>query len=168
MKKGFALLLTLALVAGFSVASFAAELPAAQNKDLAVDYTAATAADTVYSVDIAWDNDLEFNYVAGTQGAWNPDDHAYADATGAKWDDADVNVKVTNHSNAKVEASIAIENFDGKVTVAANQASATLESAVDTAVAEAPAFTFVLTVSGVPTESITKVATATVSFKAAE
>ncbi len=174
MKKVFALLLTLALIATLSVATFAETItavPSSDAQDLGVTYTGpAGSSDIIYSIDIDWDSDLAFDYNAGTQGAWNPDEHDYADATGAQWSDNEVTVTVTNHSNAAVVASIAIVDAaeaDG-VTVTADKASAPLASAVGTALASAPAATFTLTATGTPTANIAKVATATVSITAAE
>ena len=173
MKKITTVLLAVALIATLSLASFAATVntvPGAESKDYSVGYTAMTPAGTVYSVDIEWDTDLAFDYSAGTQGAWNADEHKYSATTGAGWTDNTSEVKVTNHSNAALVASIAIvdaaEN-DG-VTVTADAASKPLATAVNTAADSAPSVTFTLTASGTPTASIAKVATATVSLAAGQ
>lgn len=169
MKKFATVILALAFIATLSVASFAATVPSSEGKDLAVDYTAMTAAGTVYSVDIAWDTDLSFEYSAGTQGAWNAEEHKYGETTGVGWTDATAEVKVTNHSNASLVASIVVVDADAAdgVSVAADAATKTLATAVDTTVANAPSATFTLTASGTPAGAITKVATAIVSFAAA-
>lgn len=143
--------------------------PSNAQKDFSVQYTGVVAStEIVYSLDIAWDDDLSFNYVAGEQGTWNPETHEFGAVTGAEWTDNTVAVTVTNHSNIAVIASIAVENYEDNVSVTSDKATATLPSAVGTAVASAPNTTFTLTVSGTPTESVAKVATATVSFTNAE
>ncbi len=167
MKKFATILLAIALVATLSLASFAATVPSSEGKDLAVGYTEMTAAGTVYSVTVTWDDDLAFDYTAGTQGAWNPEDHSYGETTGAQWTDNDVNVTVTNHSNAKVTATLTLSDKADGFTFN-GEGTETLASAVNTAVAEAPAVTFTVTVSGTPTAAVAKVATATVSLAAAE
>lgn len=167
MKKLAIVLLAIVFVATLSLASFAATVPSSEGKDLAVGYTEMTAAGTVYSVTVAWDDDLAFDYTAGTQGAWNPEDHSYGETTGAQWTDNDVNVTVTNHSNAKVTATLTLSDKADGFTFT-GEGSETLASAVNTAVAEAPAVTFTVTVSGTPTAAVAKVATATVSLAAAQ
>lgn len=133
--------------------------------DLTVNYTDYVAAEKVYSLDVVWENsDFSFDYDAGSEGTWNPAEHRFENSVPAKWIDDDLNVTVANHSNAAVQASLSVVNLSDKVTVAASQDSATLNSAEGTAIDAAPSFTFVLTVTGEPTESITKAATATVSF----
>lgn len=173
MKKITTVLLAIALIATLSLASFAATVntvPGAESKDYSVGYTAMTLAGTVYSVNIEWDTDVAFDYNAGTQGEWLADEHKYAATTGAGWTDNTSTVKVTNHSNAALVASIAVVDISANdgVTVAADAASKTLNSAVDTAVNNAPSVTFTLTASGTPTANIAKVATATVSLAAGQ
>ncbi len=174
MKKVFALLLTLALVATLSVVTFAetvTAVPTDKAQDLGVTYAGPVGStETVYSINIAWEEDLVFDYSAGNQGAWNPEEHDYAAATGAAWIDDKVTVTVTNHSNAALTASIAVaeaSETDG-VIVTPDKTSAPLGSAVGTAVTAAPSVTFTLTAAGTPTASIDKVATATVSIAVAQ
>ena len=172
MKKFATILLAIALIATLSVASFAATVeavPGSEGKDLNVSYTAMTAAGTVYSIDIAWDEDLSFDYSAGTQGAWNPETHQYAPTENVKWTDNEVNVTVTNHSNAAVNATLTVVDVENDgVTVSGNLTGAqTLATAVDTEVANAPKVEFKITASGTPTAS-GKVATATVAIAAAQ
>ncbi len=169
MKKIAALILTLALIATLSVASFAAvtEIPGSEGKDLGLNYAPVVpSAATVYSIDITWDSDLSFDYSAGNQGAWNPETHQYGAVSGADWTDDKVAVTVTNHSNAALVASIEIADADGEdgVTVAADKDTDNLATAVGTDVANPPAVTFTLTASGTPAAAITKVATATVKI----
>ncbi len=169
MKKIATFVLALALIATLSVASFAAvtEIPGSEGKDLGLNYTdVVSSTSTVYSVDIAWDSDLAFDYSAGNQGAWNPETHEYGAVTGAQWTDDEVVVTVTNHSNAALVASLEVVDADANdnVTVVADKNTENLATAVGTEISAAPSVTFKLTASGTPAASITKVATATVKI----
>lgn len=173
MKKFAVILLALTLVATLSVASFAAtaSAPGNESQNLAVGYTELTAAGTVYSVDIAWDSDLSFEYTAGQQGAWNPDSHAYGDTVGAGWTDATATVTVTNHSNAAIKANVTVEDKvsdDGVTFKVDKQGDQTIVSAVDKAL-DAAELTcrFTVTAEGAASKSSTAAATATVTIKAA-
>lgn len=167
MKKVFAILLAAALVATLSVVAFA-DLPADEEKTLTVDFADMTATSTVYSVDVEWDSDLEFNYYAGQQGAWNPEDHDYATTTQAGWTDDEVAVVVTNHSNAAISAKLDVVDANEEDDVIFTGTAATpIASAVGTAVAEAPSATLKVTVSGDATADIAAAATATLKITAA-
>lgn len=170
MKKFATILLAIALIATLSVASFAAvtDVPAEEGKDLNVNFAdVVPSTATVYSIDITWDEDLVFDYAAGNQGDWNPETHKYGDVTGAKWNDNEVNVTVTNHSNAALTATLTVADVDGdNVTVEGDKTGAQpLATAVGTELANAPKVEFKITASGVPTASA-KVATATVAVAA--
>ncbi len=167
MKKLATILLAIALIATMTVASFAATVPASEGKDLAVDYTAMTAAGTVYSVDIAWtDNDFTFEYDAGEQGTWNPQTHAYDNVVAASWTDDTVTVTVTNHSNAKVAATLTLsEKADGFTFT--GEGSDTLDAGVVGGYDTADKVVFNIVISGTPTAAVDVVAKATVSFAAA-
>ncbi len=120
MKKIFAMLLSVMMIAAMSLTTFAAELPAnatddATSKDVTASYVAGTSADAVYLVDIAWGS-LEFTYTSASEGTWNPESHTYDDAAEASWTCADGanKIVVTNHSNAAVAVEIANSNvMDG-------------------------------------------------------
>ena len=137
--------------------------------DLYVNYTEEQKAATVYSIDVVWEEDLAFDYVAGAEGVWDPANHSYKDAAVAEWKDNTANVTVTNHSNAKVLATVDVTDTDGEdgVTVEPNETSATLESAVGVAVADADAVTFTFTAKGTPVETVSTVASVTISFAGA-
>ncbi len=142
-------------------------------KELSVNYTGITSSGTVYSLDLLWENDdFSFDYVAGSIGTWNPDDHTYSGGSDAKWQDSDLLVTVVNHSNAAVQATLTVTDADPDdsldVTVGGGVSKTeTLPTAENTAVAEAPDVAFILTIEGVPTGPVEKVATATLSFAAA-
>ena len=144
-------------------------LPDSQMKDLTVNYTDESASGTVYSLDVTWENDdFVFDYNAGVQGAWNPDDHTFGETANAGWTDKDLTVTVVNHSNAAVKASLAVTDGDAAdaLTVTSDKSEATLATAENTAVADAPSAVFTLTINGTPTAAVAKVATATLTFAA--
>lgn len=146
-------------------------LPDSQMKDLTVTYDGLESAGTVYSVDVSWENDdFTFNYVAGEQGAWNPADHTFADTANAGWEDDDLVVTVVNHSNAAVKVTMEVTDGDAAdgLTVTSDKATETLATAEGTAVADAPKVEYTLTIDGTPSESVTKVAIATLTFTKAE
>lgn len=148
----------------------APDLPTS-SKDLTVSYAGVSAAGTVYCLDMIWENsDFTFNYVGGTQGSWNPGNHTFGEITGADWEDDDLVVTVVNHSNAAVEISMEITDGDEKdnLIVTSDRATETLVTAEGTTYENAPKVDFTLTIDGTPTESVTKVATATLIFAAAE
>ncbi len=139
--------------------------------ELVVSYDPLATSGTVCSVDVSWENDdFTFNYVAGEQGAWNPADHTFADTANAGWEDDDLVVTVVNHSNAAVKVTMEVTDGDAAdgLTVTSDKATETLATAEGTAVANAPKVEYTLTITGTPTESVTKVATATLTFAKAE
>lgn len=173
MKKALAILLTLGLIATLSVASFAAEVtavPGSENADLGVNYTDLVGSDNiVYSIDVAWDSDMTFDYKAGNQGAWDPDNHAYGATTGAEWTDDEVVVTVTNHSNAALKAAVTVEDKvsdDGVTFVVDKSGKQDLATAVNTAVTNPPKVEFTISpaANAVPTKGSAVAATATVSI----
>lgn len=162
MKKVFALILTLALIASMAVASFAAVTTNAspdafdEEKELTVEIAELIAADTVYAVVVAWDSDLVFNYKLGAVGSWDADNHQYIDTDAADWTDNDVTITVTNHSNADITAAVTVENKNnGTATVACDKAGAQkIDKAVEGSEFDsADAETFTLTASGAPASS---------------
>ena len=114
MKKKTALVLTLAMV--FSLAPLSAyadtidRVGGTATHDVTatyVDGSSGGTGGTVYSVDITW-GDMAFTYTAEA-GIWDPANHTYTGAEGGVWtvDSKDGNkIKVTNHSNAEITASI--------------------------------------------------------------
>lgn len=146
-------------------------LPDSQMKDLTVSYTDETASGTVYSLDVTWENDdFVFDYNAGVQGEWNPEDHTFGETANAGWTDKDLTVTVVNHSNAAVKATLTVTDADATdpLTVTADKSEATLPTAENTAVADAPSVVYTLTINGTPSAAVAKVATATLSFAAGE
>ena len=148
MKKVFALVLTIALIATLTVASFAAEydnVTSTDTKTLTVIHNVGESSKPVYSVDVTW-GDLELVYDAGTQ-TWNPDQQAFvADGNGG-WDKDTLTIGVANRSN-KVEGDASTVLTSAAVAKAATEANFTLKA------------------SGAPTNGVDeqKLATATIAF----
>ena len=157
-KKKTALVLTLAMV--FSLAPLSAYAETISNagdsvthevKATYVDGSSGGAGGTVYSVDIAW-GDMAFTYTAAA-GVWDPATHTITGADGGTWKektDGGNTIKVTNHSNTEVTATFsyaAASGYEGISGTFTNE-SLHLETAVGTAVAEAPNGTAALSLSG--------------------
>lgn len=177
MKKKTALVLTLAMV--FSLAPLSAyadtidRVGGTASHDVKATYRADSsggAGGTVYNVDITW-GDMAFTYTAAA-GIWDPTNHTYTGAEGGAWavdKEGGNTITVTNHSNADVTAVFnyaAASGFEG-ISGTFDNASLALESAVGTAVAEAPKGTASLTLSGAldsATADNTKIGTITVTL----
>ena len=139
--------------------------------DLTVQLNPYVPGSKVYSLDLLWENDdMAFDYNAGSEGVWNPGDHIFEGSVEGKWEDKDLKITVVNHSNQGVTATVSIEDGDSAdgLTVTPDKDSELLPTAEGTTVENAPKTDFILTIDGTPTESVEKVASATVSFSAAE
>lgn len=172
MKKAFALLLTLALIATMTVASFAVEVPAGDegaSATLSASYTSGFDYGVVYGVELDWNgNSMVFKYNAGTQGAWDAENHEYAAPTDAGWEVDTLTITVKNHSNAQVYTSVSVRDVAGDdITVAAEGTTEyTMEQAfIGTSYDDATPYTFTVKATGTPAGEIAgTVATATVKF----
>lgn len=178
MKKKTALVLTLAMV--FSLAPLSAyaddtltAVVRTATHDVTatyVDGSSGGAGGTVYSVDITW-GDMAFTYTAEA-GIWDPAKHAYTDAKGGAWtvDNKDGNkIKVTNHSNAEITASIDYTPAPGYDSISGSfdKTSLVLATAVDTEVSNAPNDSAALTLTGAldsAATTSTKIGTITVTL----
>lgn len=164
MKKIFALILAVMMIATMSVTAFAAESPANVTTDggtatinVSGTYNAGDAADDVISVDVAWAG-MEFTYNAASEGTWNPKTHNYDGATAAGWSTNKGTITVTNHSNVAVTATLAWAqntNLTGTITGTFTETSGTaddkvleLATAVGTTFAGAPSATAEFGISG--------------------
>ena len=107
MKKLFAALLAIIMLASMSVTAFAEENTGATPTDITVNgtYTPGATADEIISADIAWDA-MDFTYTGASQGTWNPATHAYEGATEGGWSDNTPAITVTNHSNVAINATL--------------------------------------------------------------
>ena len=177
MKKLFATLLAVAMLASVSVTAFAAETNnGTQDTEITVDgfYVSGTAGSSVISVDIAWDA-MNFTYSAGSQGTWNPATHTYDSAKEDGWSANTPAITVTNHSNVAVNATL---DFTADVTGVVGtftEASGTendnileLATAVGTEVANAPTATANFGISGAAIDADKTLGTITVAIAEAE
>ena len=104
----------------------------------------------VYSVNIEW-GAMEFTYTAASKGQWNPDTHAYGEDTKASWTSNGSNtVKITNHSNAAVKATLSYTAATGfeEIIGSFDNATINLATAEGTTLANAPTETARLTLTG--------------------
>lgn len=177
MKKKTALVLTLAMVFSLAPLSVYADtitkVGGIASHDVKATYRADSsggAGGTVYSVDITW-GDMAFTYTAKA-GIWDPATHKTTGAEGGVWTvdkDGGNTITVTNHSNTGVTAAFsyaADTDFTGIIGTFDN-ASLNLETAVGTAVDEAPNGTAALSLSGAlgsTTADNTKIGTITVTL----
>lgn len=145
-------------------------LPGSSEHDVKAVYEATTAADTVYSVDVAWGS-MEFTYTVADEGTWNPLTHQYDGALAGTWsslDGAD-EVTVTNHSNAPVLAGFTYvaEQSYNTITGTFDKTAEQLATAEGTDFNDAPNVTAQLTLTGALNKSVaasTQIGTATVTL----
>ena len=171
MKKSAIALMGLACTLAISSSAFAADLPDPSTHAVNGRYHANSTVETVYSVDVAWDS-MEFTYTVDSEGTWNPATHQVDGASDGRWS-GDGDVKVTNHSNAKVNVAVtyAAESSYSDITGSFSNGSFQLATAEGTQVDSAPNQTATLTLSGELDKSVdtsTKLGTATVTITAAQ
>ena len=171
MKKSAIALMGLACTLAVSSAAFAAGLPDPSTHAVNGRYHANSTVETVYSVDVAWDS-MEFTYTVDSEGTWNPATHQVDGASEGQWS-GDGDVKVTNHSNAKVKVAVtyAAEDSYSDITGSFSNGTFELATAEGTQVDSAPNQTATLTLSGELDKSVdtsTKLGTATVTITAAQ
>lgn len=97
-------------------------------------YVDGATAPVSYSVDISW-GAMEFSYEKSGEKNWKPEDHSYEDNTVTEWKASGNTVMVTNHSNAKVSASLSYAPETGYEGIigAFDNANLALPSAVEKA-----------------------------------
>lgn len=177
MKKLFATLLAVAMLASMTVTAFAAETnTGTQDTEITVNgsFVSGTAGSSVISVDIAWDA-MDFTYTGASQGTWNPATHAYEGATEGGWSDNTPAITVTNHSNVAINATLDftpdVTGVIGTFTEAsgtANDNVLELATAEGTAVADAPTATANFGISGAAIDANKALGTITVAIAKAE
>lgn len=140
MKKIFASLLALTMVASMSVTAFAAtelDTSPADGKSegsysIAVTgkYVPGSNTTETISVDIAWDK-MEFTYTAGSS-SYSPDTHKTTTTAGS-WSTDKKAITVTNHSNVGITAGFTFMQGDGVTTTGSfyDSAEATTALAAD-------------------------------------
>ena len=171
MKKLFATLLAVAMLASLSVTAFAAENTGATPTEITVNgsFVSGTAADEKISVDIVWDA-MDFTYTGASQGTWNPATHAYDGATAGGWSDNTPGITVKNHSNVAVNATLGFKADVAGVVGTFTEASGTendsvleLATAVGTEAANAPTATANFGISGAAIDADKTLGTITVT-----
>ena len=172
MKKLFATILAVAMLASVSVTAFAATNDGTQDTKITVNgsYVSGAAGSSVISVDIEWDA-MDFTYSVASQGTWNPATHAYDGATAGGWSDNTPAITVTNHSNVAVNATLGftadVDGVIGTFTEAsgtANDNILNLATAEGTEVANAPTATANFGISGDAINASQKLGTITVTI----
>ena len=179
MKKRFATLLAIAMLASMPVTAFAAEATntGTTPTEITVNgtYTPGVAAvDEKISVDITWDA-MDFTYSAPSEGTWNPATHTYDGATEGGWSNNTPAITVTNHSNVAVNATLGFTADVAGVVGTFTEASGTandnileLATAVDTEVSNAPTATANFGISGAAIDADKALGTVTVTIAKAE
>lgn len=160
MKKLISVAVALLMMVSMSVTALAATdlgtNPATDKEagDYAVGvngkYQAADPATDVISVDISW-ADMEFTYIEGDAGTWNPLTHEYENKGTGAWNDHKATITVKNHSNVEVDAAFSFtassDSFSGDFYAQSDAASAmtnaklSLESAVGKSLDHTPSGT---------------------------
>ena len=177
MKKLFATLLAVAMLASVSVTAFAAETNhGTQDTEITVNgsYVSGAAGSSVISVDIEWEA-MNFTYSATSEGTWNPATHAYDGQTEGGWSDNTPAITVTNHSNVAVNATLGFTADVTGVVGTFTEASGTendnilnLATAEGTEVANAPTATANFGISGAAIDADKTLGTITVTIAKAE
>ena len=172
LKKITSLLAAAALTCAMSTTAFAEDGVGTgnYNADVKGTYQAGGSGAVVYSVDIAWE-DMSFTYTAAGQGTWDPENHSYTGGSEASWSSSK-NITVTNHSNAAVTATAAFQADPGyeSTSMTFGNNGATVATAVDTTVQNAPSATITVTPTGTLAQSANggKIGTITVTIAAAQ
>lgn len=120
MKKLFAIILAVLLLAGMGVTVFAdggsdntTEITEATTQPLTIfgTYRSYLSTDTI-SVAISWSG-LSFTYHPRTQGTWNDVDHVWSDGQSAGWDASNGKITIVNNSNVEIEVSYSATSLIG-------------------------------------------------------
>ena len=177
MKKLFATLLAVAMLASVSVTAFAAETNyGTQDTEITVDgsYVSGAAGSSVISVDIEWE-DMNFTYSATSEGTWDPATHTYVGAGAGGWSDNTPAITVTNHSNVAVNATLGftadVDGVIGTFTEASgteNDNILELATAEGTTLENAPTATANFGISGAAIDADKTLGTITVAIAKAE
>ena len=177
MKKLFATLLAVAMLASVSVTAFAAETNhGTQDTEITVNgsYVSGAAGSSVISVDIEWEA-MNFTYSATSEGTWNPATHTYEGQAAGGWSDNTPAITVTNHSNVAVNATLGFTADVTGVVGTFAEASGTendnilnLATAEGTEVENAPTATANFGISGAAIDADKTLGTITVTIAKAE
>ena len=174
MKKLFATLLAIIMLASMTVTAFASENTGATSTptDITVNgsFVSGTAGAETISADIAWEA-MDFTYTGASQGTWNPATHTYDGATEGGWSDNTPAITVTNHSNVAVNATLgftaSVTGVVGTFTEAsgtANDGVLELATAEGTTLENAPKATANFGISGAAIDADKTLGTITVTI----
>lgn len=175
MKKIFALMIAVMMIATMSTVAFAGEANYVTGGTIDVSgaFDAADDAAIVISVDIEWDA-MEFTYTEGEKGEWNPTDHTYGEDGEGAWSTNTATITVTNHSNTAVNATLTfaadVTGVIGTFTETsgtANDGILAIATAVDTAVDAAPSAEAEFGISGAAIAADADLGVITVAIAAA-
>lgn len=115
MKKMLSTILAITLTASMSVTAFADNVTISPLEDKEIDvqakYVDGAATPDVYSVDMEW-GAMQFTYTESGTNVWNAATHQYTLESDTSWSASGNNVKVTNHSNDKVDVEFAYTSLD--------------------------------------------------------
>ena len=173
VKKLTGLLAAATLVCTMGTTAFAQEGvgTGSYNAEVKGTYQAGGTSATVYNVDIAW-TDMSFTYTGAGEGTWDPETHQYTGGSEAAWTASDDSITVTNHSNTAVTAtaSYVADSGYGSTTMTFGNNGATVATAVDTTVDQAPSAIITVTPGGTLAESANggKIGTITVEIASAK
>ena len=137
----------------------AEETTVGQNGSQTIDVTAKSVVSSTttdcYSVDITW-TDMTFTYESSEIKTWDASNHSYSSNTVSGWDKTEASITVTNHSNVEVDVTIAYTPVEGTgVTGTIQDGAETLAAGEEGKYDMADSMTAVLTISGVPTATVT-------------
>lgn len=172
MKKIFALILAVMMIATMSTTAFAATNEGGDTTiNIKGTFIGNGGAGDKISVDIAWEG-MVFTYTEGAAGEWLPGEHKYAEDDEGTWSTNKGTITVTNHSNTGVTATLSFASAVNGVNGTFSKNSLTLASAANGEslgdVTKAPKDTVEFGISGAAiTETKDTLGTITVKIAAA-
>lgn len=117
MKKLFAIVIALAMMASLSVSALAVTVGSgSKDIDVKAEYKDNSTTPDKISVDVSWQA-MEFTYTVSGENSWDDTNHAYNDNTTGTWTSDTNTVTVINHSNVKVTVTfdfVVETGYDGR------------------------------------------------------
>ena len=165
MKKLFAIVLAVAMIAAMAIAVSAADLSAATGNFAAIDVTGTVTQvsyNDAYLVTLTYSG-TALKYSEGSR-TWNPESLTWSAAVG-NWDVATATITITNKSSEAVNATITATGENG-VTLTASKTTATIAKADKgyDAVGEAVNEVITITATGNPAAGTTDFGSITVAL----